>query len=100
MKTITHTDEKGRKYRVRIPDDAGDDQSHLGIRLGPPDNIDELGLPEEISTRLHNRLFDMGLMTLKDVQRNPTFLFGALQSALQTDVQQLQELYHKYSQED
>ena len=100
MRDVTHIDEHGRKFRVRLPDEAGDDQSHLGIPVGPPDNLDNLGLPKDMTTRLHNRLFDMELLTMKDVRRNPQMLFGAMQHAYQSDVQKLQELYFQYSQED
>lgn len=84
----------GRKYWVLK--DGGDNS----IPIGPPEGlVDDLGLPEPFATTLHNTLCARGLMTYRDVVRNPKNLQGALQEALSLDVQKLTEAYFKYSQE-
>lgn len=91
--------ENGRRYRVRLPDEAGDDEAPDGIPVGPPDVVDALGLPEPFATSLHNELHRRGLWNVKIVSRRPELLQGALQAALKVDVQLLQEAFAKYERE-
>lgn len=75
------------------------DPSGAYIVIGPPEGIvDALELPEPFATRLHNILFNRGLLTYEDVVRNPKQLNGALQEVISLDVQKLQEAYFKYSE--
>lgn len=76
-----------------------DDPTGAFILIGPPEGIvDALELPEPFATRLHNILFNRGLLTYEDVVKNPKQLLGAMQEALSLDVQKLQEAYFKYSE--
>lgn len=86
MREIDYTDERGRKYRVKLPDDADDSEAQYGILVGPQAVVDELGLPEPQATRLHNQLHARGIWTDKEARKRMTDIFGALQSAFQTDV--------------
>ena len=84
----------GRKYKA-LSDGNGN-----SIPQGPPEGmVDDLGLPEPFATNLHNILYARGLLTYRDVMRNPRNLQGALQEAMNLDVQRLVEGYYKYSQE-
>lgn len=75
-----------------------DENAPGGILVGPPDIVDDLDLPEEIATNLHNQLFHRKLWTLRDVERNPQQLLGALQAALNMDVSKIMMLYKNYYQ--
>jgi hypothetical protein len=99
MRTIEHTDERGRKYKVRLPDHAPDEDADLGIILGPPDVVDELELPEPFATRLHNQLYNRGLYTLSDVRKKRTLLQGAIMAAVGVDAQLLTQAYQNSEKE-
>lgn len=72
----------------------------MSIIIGPPEGmVDEMGFPEPFATRLHNILHSVGLLNFGDVMHNPRTLQGALQEALQVDVQRLTEFFMKYGQE-
>lgn len=96
MKAVDYTDEHGRNYRVRLPDDVDDNEADRGIPIGPPDVVDKLGLPEPIATRLHNELHRRRLWTLHDLERRPRDITGALQAAYRVDAQRLMEAYHEW----
>lgn len=99
MKRVTYTDERGRKYLVRLDDNIPDEEAHLGIPLGPPNIVDELGLPEPFATRLHNILFARQLWSIKEVNRQKNSLQGVLQSALNVDIQILHAAYDAASKD-
>ena len=95
MKVVDYTDEQGAKWRVRVPDDMAPDEYHEGIPIGPPDIIETMmqrGWNEEAAIRLHNALFDRGIITKKDVLRIRD-VQAALMAALKTDAQTIQTLY-------
>lgn len=84
----------GRKYRA-LADGAGN-----AIIVGPPEGlVDDMKLPEPFATSLHNKLYERGLFTYRDVAKDPRQIQGALQEAMLLDVQRLTEAYFKYSQE-
>jgi hypothetical protein len=83
-----------RKYQV-IRDDAGND-----IVIGPPEGlVDSLHLPEPFATTLHNILYDRGMFNAAEVGKNPRVLIGALQEAMNLDVQKLTEAFFNYEKE-
>ena len=82
----------GRKYRAMT-------DGENSIPIGPPEGlVDDLGLPEPFATALHNKLYERGLFTYRDVVSHPKDLQGALQEVLKLDVQRLQEAYFKYQE--
>ena len=89
---------KGRKYLVALPE--GVENINLGIPLGPPDIMDELGISEPTATRLHNQLFDRKLFTLKDLQRRPNEIQAAIQSALRLDAARIVTAYAEAEKEN
>jgi len=64
----------------------------LGIILGPPD-VCALGLPDEVAVRLHNELFNRGLITSKDIKGRAQEVFAAIQAAYRVDTAAVLSLY-------
>lgn len=95
MKLTDYEDERGRKYRVRLPDSASEKDAEMGVPVGPPDVVEALGLPEPFATRLHNMLFDHQLWSLKAVRKKPKLLFHILQRALKVDIQLLMHAFRE-----
>jgi hypothetical protein len=87
--------ENGRKYLAHI---SPDEQGGGYLIIGPPDVVDDLGLPEPFATRLHNILYERGILTAKDATR-PNVIMGALQAALQVDAQVIVEKYFQLEKE-
>lgn len=93
MRQVDYEDERGRKYRVKLPHGVPESEAEKGVPVGPPDVVDELGLPEPFATRLHNMLFKHQLWTINEVRKKPKTLFNALQVAMKTDVNGLMAAY-------
>ena len=90
MERVEHV-RGGRKYS------ALSDGANVIIE-GPPEGlVDEMGFPEPMATNLHNALFERGMLKYEDVVRRPRELQGALQEALQIDIQKLTEAYFRFS---
>ena len=88
---------QGRKYLAHVSPEAG--TPGATIIIGPPEGlVDELGLPEETATRLHNILYTRRLFTYHDISR-PGAALGALQEALNVDAQKLAEKFAAYETE-
>ena len=88
--------ENGRKYRAFVSQDV---PTGGYVIIGPPENlVDELGLPEPFATRLHNILYDRGILTVKDATR-PNVITGALQEAYQVDAQKIVEKFFLLARE-
>lgn len=92
---VKEVNENGRKYKAHV---SPDEQAGAYIKIGPPDVVDELGLPEPFATRLHNILYDRGILTAKEASR-PNVIQGALQEAYQVDAQKLVEAYFNFEKE-
>lgn len=87
---------KGRKYKALV---SPDEQEGAYVIEGPPEGlVDELGLPEPQATRLHNILYERGILTAKDASK-PNAILGALQEALQVDAQKIVETFFRYETE-
>lgn len=95
MRLVDYEDERGRKYRVRLPDGVPDEDAEMGIPIGPSEVVDKLGLPEPFATRLHNMFFDYQLWDIKEVRKKPKILFHLLQRALKVDVQLLMDAFRE-----
>lgn len=91
---IVSTEREGKKYKVVVPEGALEENWQYGVIVGPPD-LSKLGLPYELEVRLHNELFNRGLITIPDVRRNMQSLQGALQAALRVDVQTIVQAYEE-----
>lgn len=87
MRELDYTDERGRKYRVALPDGMGDEQAAMGAPIGPPDLDDVLGWPEPFASRLHNLLFERGIISAEDAKRHPQVVQGAVLAAFKADAQ-------------
>lgn len=88
---------EGRKYKAYV---SPDHQSGAFVIVGPAEGlVDELKLPEPFATRLHNALYERGIINAKDASRKPKDVTGALQEALSVDAQMLVEMYHKFEKE-
>lgn len=94
---VTYTDDDGRRWAVLVPP-GHEDEAALGIVLGPPD-LSELGLSVAAHTRLHNELFDRGLITAEDVRGKAHLVFGAIQAAYKADTAAVIRLYQQQGQE-
>ena len=92
MRQSSYTDEEGRRRAVWLPDGAPDSDAQMGLPLGPPD-LGLLGLPPEVEIRLHNQLFDRGLLRAKDVLRRRQEVFAALQAAFRVETERIVVLY-------
>jgi hypothetical protein len=100
MKKVEYLDPKGRKYQRLVESDESEEMYQYGINVGPPEDITEgLGLSDELATRLHNQLYQRGLWTIKDINKNPKLVFAALQATLGINQQKIVNAYLKYDQE-
>jgi hypothetical protein len=94
MEQIEHIDNRGRYYKALKDGDV------LMI-VGPPEDLfEELGLPEHFVTRLHNILYQRGILSFRDAARKPQELTGALQEAYRLDAQKLMEMLFKYENQE
>ena len=92
MRKVDYQDSKGRMTQRLVPDDAPDANARYGIVVGPPD-LDSLGLPQEVEIRLHNELFNRGLLTLDDVRKRRPEIMAAVQAALKVDAESVMAAY-------
>lgn len=93
LRQVSYTDELGRRWVTRIPSGAPDSEASIGIPVGPPP-LDELGLPDELQTALHNQLVDRGILTSADVRRKGLQeLHSALMAALKLDANRIAALF-------
>lgn len=83
---------EGRRYKAEVPDGTPEFMWNKGVIIGPPD-LPGLGLDNIRETRLHNELFNRGLITLLQVQKRPQEVIGALQAALKVDMNTIMEAY-------
>jgi hypothetical protein len=89
---VTVVDPQGRRSAFAVPHGAEASTWSSGILLGPPD-LSELGLPEEVTTRLHNELFVRGVTRRSDAKAKRADVLNALQAALRVDAQRIIDIY-------
>ena len=99
MKQVTYLDPKGRKYLMMVESTDSEEMYQYGIPIGPPDIVDELGLPEEVATELHNQLFQRKLWSIKEVNKHPKAVFAALQATFRINQQMIFNAYMNYEKE-
>ncbi len=91
MVRANYQDEEGRMWATMVPL-GHEEEASMGIPIGPPD-LSPLGLPPVQEIRLHNQLFNRGLLTPKDLRGRGKDVFAAIQAALQVDVATVTGLY-------
>ena len=91
MVRANYQDEEGRMWATMVPV-GHEDEASIGIPIGPPD-LSPLGLSLAQEIRLHNQLFNRGILTSKDLRGRGKDVFAAIQSALQVDVAAVTGLY-------
>jgi len=85
-----------RKYKAYV---SPDEQKGAYIIIGPVEGlVDALGLPEPFATRLHNILYERGILKYEDA-RKPHVLIGALQEAYNVDAQLILEKFSEFEKE-
>lgn len=69
------------------------------VIVGPPEGVvDAMQWPEPFATNLHNALYQRHIYTFREAQTSKG-IQGALQEALQVDVQKLAEIFLNYETE-
>ncbi len=91
MVRANYQDDEGRMWATMVPL-GHEEEASMGIPIGPPD-LSPLGLPPAQEVRLHNQLFNRGILTSKDLRGRGKDVFAAIQSALQVDVAAVTGLY-------
>jgi len=93
MESIEYVDPvNGRKYEALR-------EGEEVIKMGPPEGlVDALNLTEPFATNLHNVLYRRHIFTYADATRG-NVLIGALQEALNMDVQRLTEAFMTFEKE-
>jgi hypothetical protein len=99
MRVVDYTDERGRKYSVKLPPGAPDSEAEKGIPIGPPDVVDALGLPEPMATEIHNKLFEHKIFTAKDAARNPQKLHSVIQSTFKLCTARMMEAFRNLNRD-
>lgn len=94
MRDVSYQDGRGRWHKVLLPEGVPDSHIEYAIDVGPPD-LDSLGLPEDVTTRLHNQLYWRGLYTFKEVRSRRQEVLAALQAAYQVDIVRLSNLFQE-----
>lgn len=86
----------GRKYRAYVSNET---TSGTHVIIGPPEFlVDSLGLPLETATRLHNILYDRGIMKYEDAAKRGV-LPGVMQELFALDAQLLLEKFNEFQKE-
>jgi hypothetical protein len=94
MMIVTHVDELERRSVIQVPEGTPETRWGQGILVGPPD-LSALGLPEEVTTRLHNELFHRGIVRRGDAKLRRPEVQAALSAALRIDVEHIITLYEE-----
>lgn len=84
MREANYRDRQGRQFLVLLPDGVADEDSRMGLPVGPPP-LGHLDLPLEVEVRLNNQLFARGIFTWADAKARRQDIFAAWQAALATD---------------
>jgi hypothetical protein len=99
MREVDYTDDSGRIWRVRVPDDCPEELYPSGIVVGPPAGLDdwltEHGWPETYRIAIHNALHSRGLLTAKDVLQRGKEVQAVLLGVTRTDMQGIQNCYYQ-----
>lgn len=91
MREDVHVDDKGRKFKVLLPEYEQD--TSKGMIIGPP-LLDELDIPIEIMVALHNELFRRGVFTFEDAKARRDEIGWALQMVWKSSAERVVEIYY------
>ncbi len=94
MREVEYTDDRGRLFRVLLPESDPIERARHGIVIGPPE-LDDLGLPESVMVELHNQLYHRGLLTYREATKRRMDVIGALQAAMMVNVEKILNLYRQ-----
>lgn len=94
MKEVEYTDDRGRLFRVLIPETDNIERARHGIVIGPPE-LDDLDLPERVMVELHNQLYHRGLFSIQEANKRRMDVVGALQAAMMVDVERILNIYRQ-----
>lgn len=92
LKRTSYKDDSGKFRMVLLPEEANEEEAPNGIPLGPP-NLEALGLPEEMETRLSNELFHRGIITEDDASRRRNEIVSAIMVTFRVDAERIASLY-------
>lgn len=93
---VTWVDEYGRQQASLLPDHAPDSDAPKGVNMLAVD-VDELGIPEPLATKLHNQLVLRELWDWRAVSRKGgrEALHGAFLAMLKGVMVELIQLYRR-----
>lgn len=91
MRQTKFTDSDGRMWARLIPDNAPESHAEMGVPLGPPSLV-SLGYPSEVEIRLHNQLYQRGILVARDAA-DVMKIQAAVMAALKIDALAIQQLY-------
>lgn len=94
MMVVTHVDDLERRTIVQVPEGTPETRYAQGIVVGPPD-LSSLGMPEEVTTRLHNELYHRGIVRRGDARLRRAEVHASLVAALKVDVEHIITLYEE-----
>ena len=94
MMAVKHVDDDGRATIMKVPDGAPEKMWGAGILVGPPD-LTPLGLSKEVTTKLHNELFNRGIIDRASARRSRPEVHAALMAALRIDAERIIDLYEE-----
>lgn len=94
MEIVEYEAPNGRLYRRGIPNGTPRDRASVGVPLGPPD-LDDLGLPEEMTTALHNELYHRRIFTSDDARRRRQDVQTAIRAALKISTSRILAIYEE-----
>ena len=92
LRPVEYSDSDGRRFLANLPFGVPDSQAQNGIPLGPP-SLSSLGLPLDAEVRLHNELFERGILTEQDARRRINDVAAAIRAAFRTDVHRILAVY-------
>lgn len=91
---VAFIDRQGRKTVRTVPDAAPEATWAGGVIIGPPD-LSELELSQEVTTRLHNELYNRGIIRRGDARARRPEVHAALMAALRVDSERIIQLFEE-----
>lgn len=93
MRPVDWTDYDGRTWRSLIPEAQPDSSAPYGVPVGPPD-LSSLGLPDSLTTRLHNELHRRQLWSWPILKHRRTDLEAAIRAAYSLSTASIVAVYY------